>query len=660
MMFLIVILGVIASSLALPVIPDPPSLPNGNVSALHHLNFHTRNVKPFKSTVQKDKENDVKINSYPVLPTRKQTAKGCIYLQKQLYELQQELKKTNQEIKNENNSVENKNNNCEDVTEQYNNCNDETEKVNVKVNLVAVPPAPTLAPFDYSTLKRQKYVHKQQPETTTEKIYCEDVTEQDNNCNDETEKENVEVNLVAVPPAPTLAPFDYSTLKRQKYVHKKQPETTTEKIYCEDVTEQDNNCNDETEKENVEVNLVAVPPAPTLAPFDYSTLKRQKYVHKKQPETTTEKIYCEDVTEQDNNCNDETEKENVEVNLVAVPPAPTLAPFDYSTLKRQKYVHKKQPETTTEKIYCEDVTEQDNNCNDETEKENVEVNLVAVPPAPTLAPFDYSTLKRQKYVHKKQPETTTEKIYCEDVTEQDNNCNDETEKENVEVNLVAVPPAPTLAPFDYSTLKRQKYVHKKQPETTTEKIYCEDVTEQDNNCNDETEKENVEVNLVAVPPAPTLAPFDYSTLKRQKYVHKKQPETTTEKIYCEDVTEQDNNCNDETEKENVEVNLVAVPPAPTLAPFDYSTLKRQKYFIVFLAAIALAVSAQSAEQRRIKAKELSALRRFPALEYEEVHDKYGHDDGELYVTKFPAGLDGTHMEGNHLPAALEPLEPKED
>ncbi|CAG9560404.1 unnamed protein product [Danaus chrysippus] len=123
-----------------------------------------------------------------------------------------------------------------------------------------------------------------------------------------------------------------------------------------------------------------------------------------------------------------------------------------------------------------------------------------------------------------------------------------------------------------------------------------------------------------------------------------------------------------------------------------------KLFIVFFAAIVLTVSAQNAEQRRIRAKELAAVRRLPAVEYEEVHDKYGQyalryvtaegtvvsergrlvpniegdgyvliiegevsyisDDGEVYATKFSAGLDGTHMEGNHLPAAPEAIQPE--
>ena len=85
-------------------------------------------------------------------------------------------------------------------------------------------------------------------------------------------------------------------------------------------------------------------------------------------------------------------------------------------------------------------------------------------------------------------------------------------------------------------------------------------------------------------------------------------------------------------------------------------------------------------------------RRMPALEHEEIHDEFGQfalryvtaegtvvsergrlvptpdgtgyvmivegevsyigDDGKLYVTKYSAGLDGTHVEGNHLPVSV--------
>ncbi|CAG4937600.1 unnamed protein product [Colias eurytheme] len=34
--------------------------------------------------------------------------------------------------------------------------------------------------------------------------------------------------------------------------------------------------------------------------------------------------------------------------------------------------------------------------------------------------------------------------------------------------------------------------------------------------------------------------------------------------------------------------------------------------------------------------------------------RYIGEDGKLYVTKFTADLDGTHMEGDHLPVALTP------
>ncbi|CAG9560405.1 unnamed protein product [Danaus chrysippus] len=617
MMFLLAIFSVIASALALPVIPDPPSLPNRNVSVLHHLDFHTRNVKPFKVIVEKDNENGVKTNSNLVLPTQKQTASDCldcVYLQKQLYELKEVLKKTNQGIKIKNIPEENKNNKgkenepkvkltmgsippppelppfdystlkkqkyeqnkpqrtttekitYEDIPEQDNN--DENENVNIEVASVTVPPPPALPPHDYSTLQKQKYEQKQQPEPSTERVNYEDIPEQDNN--DKSEKKNVKVTLVAVPPPPTLPPFDYSTLKKQKHEQNKPQRTTTEKISYEVIPEQDNNGNDETEKVNIEVVSVTVPPPPALPPHDYSTLQKQKY-EQKQQEPSTERVNYEDIPEQDNN--DKSEKKNVKVTLVAVPPPPTLPPFDYSTLKKQKYEQNKPQRTTTEKISYEVIPEQDNNGNDETEKVNIEVVSVTVPPPPALPPHDYSTLQKQKYEQKQQPEPSTERVNYEDIPEQDNN--DKSEKKNVKVTLVAVPPPPTLPPFDYSTLKKQKYEQNKPQRTTTEKISYEVIPEQDNNGNDETEKVNIEVVSVTVPPPPALPPHDYSTLQKQKYEQKQQPEPSTERVNYEDILEQDNN--DKSEKKNVKVTLVAVPPPPTLPPFDYSTLKKQKY-----------------------------------------------------------------------------------
>lgn len=93
--------------------------------------------------------------------------------------------------------------------------------------------------------------------------------------------------------------------------------------------------------------------------------------------------------------------------------------------------------------------------------------------------------------------------------------------------------------------------------------------------------------------------------------------------------------------------------------------------------------------------EIAARRALPALEHEEVHDEFGQyalryvtaegtvvsergrlvpsadgsgyvlitegevsyigDDGKTYVTKYTAGLDGTKVEGNHLPKAPEPI-----
>lgn len=90
--------------------------------------------------------------------------------------------------------------------------------------------------------------------------------------------------------------------------------------------------------------------------------------------------------------------------------------------------------------------------------------------------------------------------------------------------------------------------------------------------------------------------------------------------------------------------------------------------------------------------EKTARRTLPAVEHEEVHDEYGQyalryvtaegtvvsergrlvptpdghayvlvvdgetsfigDDGKTYVTKYSAGLDGTKMEGSHLPVPV--------
>ncbi|CAG4937202.1 unnamed protein product [Colias eurytheme] len=110
-----------------------------------------------------------------------------------------------------------------------------------------------------------------------------------------------------------------------------------------------------------------------------------------------------------------------------------------------------------------------------------------------------------------------------------------------------------------------------------------------------------------------------------------------------------------------------------------------KMLIVLCAMVAAVACAPTAFE------ELKARRALPALEFEEVRDEFGQyalryvtaegtvvserghlvpaekegdyvlivegevsyigDNGELYVTKFTAGLDGTHVEGNHLPVA---------
>ncbi|KAJ8732688.1 hypothetical protein PYW07_015287 [Mythimna separata] len=112
-----------------------------------------------------------------------------------------------------------------------------------------------------------------------------------------------------------------------------------------------------------------------------------------------------------------------------------------------------------------------------------------------------------------------------------------------------------------------------------------------------------------------------------------------------------------------------------------------KFFVVALSLFTIAASAPTsldpaAEERR----------RLPALEHEEIHDEYGQfalryvtaegtvvsergrlvpdqngsgyvmilegevsyvgDDGRTYVTKYSAGLDGYHVEGNHLPVPV--------
>lgn len=90
--------------------------------------------------------------------------------------------------------------------------------------------------------------------------------------------------------------------------------------------------------------------------------------------------------------------------------------------------------------------------------------------------------------------------------------------------------------------------------------------------------------------------------------------------------------------------------------------------------------------------ETAARRALPALEHEEVHDEFGQyalryvtaegiivsekgrlvptpdgkahvlviegetryigDDGKVYITKYSAGLNGTHVEGAHLPVSV--------
>ncbi|KAJ8732690.1 hypothetical protein PYW07_015289 [Mythimna separata] len=120
-----------------------------------------------------------------------------------------------------------------------------------------------------------------------------------------------------------------------------------------------------------------------------------------------------------------------------------------------------------------------------------------------------------------------------------------------------------------------------------------------------------------------------------------------------------------------------------------------KFFLVALCVFAVAAAAPTSPNAAVEER-----RRLPALEHEEIHDKYGQfalryvtaegtvvsergrlvpdqngsgyvmilegevsyigDDGQRYITKYSAGLDGTHVEGNHLPVpvTVEPvLEP---
>ncbi|XP_061378082.1 endocuticle structural glycoprotein ABD-4-like [Danaus plexippus] len=116
---------------------------------------------------------------------------------------------------------------------------------------------------------------------------------------------------------------------------------------------------------------------------------------------------------------------------------------------------------------------------------------------------------------------------------------------------------------------------------------------------------------------------------------------------------------------------------------------------IFPALMALASAAPSVGPIQGRAAELAATRALPALDYEEVRDEFGQfalryitaegivvsergrlvpnlkgdgyvlitegeisyisDDGKTYVTKFTAGIDGNHMEGNHLPTTPKPI-----
>ncbi|XP_061378096.1 uncharacterized protein LOC133319073 [Danaus plexippus] len=118
-----------------------------------------------------------------------------------------------------------------------------------------------------------------------------------------------------------------------------------------------------------------------------------------------------------------------------------------------------------------------------------------------------------------------------------------------------------------------------------------------------------------------------------------------------------------------------------------------KLFLITLSVIYMAYASPSLRT----AKDLAALRALPALEHEEIHDEYGQyalryvtaegtivsergrlvpdsegkgyvliiegeisyigDDGNLYITRFTAGLDGTSVEGNNMPVPSKPIAP---
>ncbi|XP_022127345.1 flexible cuticle protein 12-like [Pieris rapae] len=119
-----------------------------------------------------------------------------------------------------------------------------------------------------------------------------------------------------------------------------------------------------------------------------------------------------------------------------------------------------------------------------------------------------------------------------------------------------------------------------------------------------------------------------------------------------------------------------------------------KSFIILSALAAVTLCAPVDPETDVELAQLIARRRLPALEHEEIHDEFGQyalryvtaegtvvsergrlvptadgkdyvlviegevsfigDDGQLYVTKFSAGIDGVKMEGAHLPKAPEP------
>ncbi|CAG4937554.1 unnamed protein product [Colias eurytheme] len=120
-----------------------------------------------------------------------------------------------------------------------------------------------------------------------------------------------------------------------------------------------------------------------------------------------------------------------------------------------------------------------------------------------------------------------------------------------------------------------------------------------------------------------------------------------------------------------------------------------KLYIALSALVAVALCAPYHYENDPEMEKVIARRQLPALEHEEVHDQYGQfalryvtaegtvvserghlvptgrggyvlvtegevsyigDDGQLYITKWSAGIDGYHSETNHPLVAPEPVQ----